>query len=164
MDKCLLYFVDFSVIFLIGEFIYKIIKETISFQYKTNCCIFYQHNYHCYFTDLPVVQILSNYYSVEIGQSVTIQCTVTANPSHQSVRWQKITNGVTSNLDTSNNRYTGSTTGTPSLTISNVGNSDEGYYICTATNVVGRGQSSQTYLDVTGSKLISTLFYYYLYA
>jgi hypothetical protein len=54
--------------------------------------------------------------------------------SHQSVRWQKITNGVTSNLDTSNNRYTGSTTGTPSLTISNVGNSDEGYYICMATN------------------------------
>ena len=110
-----------------------------------------------------MVQILSNYYPVEIGQSVTIQCTVTANPSHQSVQWQKIINGVANNLDTSSNRYTGSTTGTPSLTISNVGNSDEGYYICTATNVVGTGQSSQTYLDVTGSKLISMLFYYYIF-
>jgi hypothetical protein len=30
---------------------------------------------------------------------------------------------------------------------------DESYYVCTAQNSVGTGQSSQTFLDVVGSKL-----------
>jgi hypothetical protein len=41
----------------------------------------------------------------------------------------------------------------PSLTINNAGNSDEAFYVCSATNSVGTGQSSQTYLDVVGGKI-----------
>ena len=72
--------------------------------------------------------------------------------------WRKIINGNPTNLDTTSNRYTGGNVNTPSLTISNTVDSDEGYYICTATNAVGTGQSSQTYVDVTGSKYKITLF------
>lgn len=50
------------------------------------------------------------------------------------------------------NRYGGSTVNSPSLIISNAVTSDEGFYVCYATNSVGTGQSSQTYLDVAGSK------------
>lgn len=39
------------------------------------------------------------------------------------------------------------------MTIQTTTDSDEGYYICTATNAVGTGSSSQSYVDVTGSKL-----------
>ncbi|CAC5377794.1 HMCN [Mytilus coruscus] len=105
---------------------------------------------------VPSVQILSNYYSVEIGLSITLQCTVTGNPSHTSVTWNKIVNGQQTNIG-SNIRYSGGSTNTPSLTISNAIDTDEGYYICTAANAVGTGQSSQTYLDVTGSILTVTV-------
>ncbi|VDI54451.1 hemicentin [Mytilus galloprovincialis] len=104
--------------------------------------------------DIPVVQILSNYYSVEIGQSVNVECEVQADPLHNSVQWKRVLNGVTQNLDISNgNKYIGGTRNTPSLTIQSTGDSDEGYYICTATNAVGTGSSSQSYVDVTGSVL-----------
>ncbi|CAC5377795.1 HMCN [Mytilus coruscus] len=99
---------------------------------------------------VPSVQILSNYYSVEICLSVTLQCIVTANPSYTNVTWNKIVNGQQTNIG-SNNRYSGGTTNTPSLTISNAVDTDEGYYICTAANAVGTGQSAQTYVDVTGT-------------
>ncbi|CAC5415117.1 unnamed protein product [Mytilus coruscus] len=99
---------------------------------------------------VPYVQVLSNYYSVEIGLTVTLQCTVTSNPSHTNVTWNKIVNGQQTNIG-SNSRYSGGSTNTPSLTISNAVDSDEGYYICTAVNAVGEGQSSQTYLDVIGN-------------
>ena len=49
-------------------------------------------------------------------------------------------------------KYFGGTRNTPSLTIQNTDDSDEGYYICTATNAVGTGSSSQSYVDITGSK------------
>ncbi|XP_063441331.1 hemicentin-1-like isoform X2 [Mytilus trossulus] len=104
--------------------------------------------------DIPVVQILSNYYSVEIGQSVNVECEVQADPLHNSVQWKRVLNGATQNLDISNgNKYIGGTRNTPSLTIQSTGDSDEGYYICTATNAVGTGSSSQSYVDVTGSVL-----------
>jgi hypothetical protein len=51
------------------------------------------------------------------------------------------------------NKYSGSTVSTPSLTITNAQNSDEGNYVCYATNLAGTGSSSQTFLDVVGSKL-----------
>ncbi|CAG2194109.1 HMCN [Mytilus edulis] len=98
---------------------------------------------------VPSVQIISNFYSVEICLSVTLQCSVTANPSHSNVTWNKIVNGQQTNIG-SNSRYSGGSINTPSLTISNVVDTDEGYYICTAVNAVGTSQSAQTYVDVTG--------------
>jgi hypothetical protein len=69
------------------------------------------------------------------------------------VTWQKIQNGVPSSVVVSG-RYQGGTTSSPSLIISNVDNTDEGFYICSATNSVGTGQSSHTYLDVQFQSLI----------
>lgn len=55
-------------------------------------------------------------------------------------------------MDVSTTKYSGSTVGEPSLTINNANSNDETFYICYASNSVGTGQSSQTYLDVVGSK------------
>jgi hypothetical protein len=106
------------------------------------------------FSDTPQVNILSSTYSVNVGSSVTLQCTVSANPIHTTVYWKRITNEVSTdvNVFTNSNRYGGSTVNSPSLIISNAVTSDEGFYVCYATNSVGTGQSSQTYLDVAGSK------------
>jgi hypothetical protein len=108
-------------------------------------------------SDAPQVNILSSTYSVNVGSSVTLQCTISANPVHTTVYWKKIVNGVSTDVDigSSSNRYGGSTVNSPSLIISNAVTSDEGFYVCYATNSVGTGQSSQTFLDVIGSK-----FYY----
>jgi hypothetical protein len=48
----------------------------------------------------------------------------------------------------------GGTVNTPSLTILNAEDDDETYYTCQATNAAGTGTSTQTYLDVLGSKWI----------
>ncbi|XP_052103233.1 hemicentin-1-like [Mytilus californianus] len=100
---------------------------------------------------VPVVTVLSTSYSINVGNSITLQCTVNANPTASSVTWQRNINNVATNIDMSIGRYSGSSVGSPSLVISNTVISDEGFYICTATNNVGSGQSQQTFLDVIGS-------------
>lgn len=91
-----------------------------------------------------------------VGNSVTLVCTVTANPTHTSVYWRRTVSGITTDITVanSNNKYSGSTVSTPSLTINNAGAADEGSYVCFASNSVGTGQSSQTFLDVFGGKLL----------
>jgi|JYMV01.1.fsa_nt_gi hypothetical protein len=49
-----------------------------------------------------------------------------------------------------NQKYGGSSVSNPSLVIFNPSLADEGNYICYAENAIGQGQSTQTYLDVTG--------------
>ncbi|OWF56211.1 Titin [Mizuhopecten yessoensis] len=100
---------------------------------------------------IPVVQIAQPSYSVITGTDVTLQCTVTANPAHSTVFWQKITNGVTTNIVIDGSNYGGSTVNSPSLIVYNPNNADEGTYTCFATNIVGTGQSAQTTLAVTGN-------------
>ena len=92
-------------------------------------------------------------YSVNIGNTVTLDCTVTANPTENNVYWQKIVNGVTSTINsgTNTNKYGGSTVQSPSLQIFNTDQSDEATYVCFATNSIGTGQSQQTTLNVIGS-------------
>ena len=88
-----------------------------------------------------------------IGQQVTIPCTVTGTPTQTSVFWRKVVNSVQTNVDINgNSRYTGSSTSSPSLTIINTQSSDEGTYVCYATNSVGTSNSQNTFLDVTGGK------------
>ncbi|VDI64014.1 hemicentin [Mytilus galloprovincialis] len=100
----------------------------------------------------PVVNVASNAYSVNIGNSITLQCNVQANPFHTSVKWQRVdVNGNAVDIDMTNSRYTGSEVNSPSLVISQTMKSDEGRYVCLATNAVGTGQSQQTYLTVVGS-------------
>lgn len=84
---------------------------------------------------------------------MTLVCTVTSNPSATSVSWQFTRNGVTTTIDVvnNNNKYGGSTLNVPSLTIFNAANSDQGDYVCRATNQFGTGSSQTTTLTVTGS-------------
>lgn len=113
------------------------------------------HIYPLIIAAIPDVQIVSDSYSVEIGSAVTLECQIKSDPPHNSVQWQRVLEGVPQNLDVSNSiKYVGGTSNTPSLTIQNVADSDEGNYICTATNAMGTGSSSQTNVDVTGSKCI----------
>ena len=99
---------------------------------------------------------MNTQYNVDYGKTVKLECTVTANPAHTSVYWQKIRNGVTSTIDattvTNDARLSGSTVNTPSITITNVNLNDIASYICFAQNSVGIGQSAQTSLVVSGGK------------
>ena len=106
------------------------------------------------FLDVPVVTVSQPTYSTNIGNTIVLACVVSANPAHTAVFWtRQINNGNTETLNpASSTKYSGSTIQSPSLTINNVDTSDEGNYICHATNAVGTGQSSQTFLDIVGSK------------
>jgi hypothetical protein len=59
------------------------------------------------------------------------------------VYWERDINGIITTIgpSTNPNKYGGSTTVNPSLTINNVDFSDEGNYRCYATNIVGTGNS-----------------------
>lgn len=88
---------------------------------------------------------------MSLGGTVTMQCIVTANPTHSSVTWQRIVNGVLTTVSVDGVRISGGSVNSPSLTITNAVSGDEGNYICTASNIAGTGSSQQTFLDVTGS-------------
>jgi len=102
------------------------------------------------------VTISQSTFSVNINNTITLDCVVSANPAHTSVYWtRQIGNGNAEKLKpASTKKYDGSTTISPSLTIYNIDMSDEGTYICHAANAVGTGQSLQTFLDVVGSEYV----------
>lgn len=107
--------------------------------------------FHLLISDLPTVTIPQSY-SVDFGSSITIECQITATPGVTSVSWSRIINGQTTTITISNNnKFSGGTVSNPSLTITGADNSDEGFYICSASNSVGTGQSQQRFLDVIGS-------------
>ena len=83
---------------------------------------------------------------------MTLVCTVTSNLPVTNVYWQRNIGGsvTTITVSTNTNKYSGSTTTTPSLTIFSVQQSDVGTYTCYGSNNVGTDQSSTT-LSVTGS-------------
>jgi hypothetical protein len=105
---------------------------------------------------VPTVQVQQPSYSVTTGNSVTLVCTVSSSLPITSVQWQRNVNGgiTTINSNTNTNKYSGSTTTIPSLTIFNAASSDVGTYTCFASNNVGTGQSTTTTLSVTGSKCV----------
>jgi hypothetical protein len=83
---------------------------------------------------------------------------VTANPTHTSVQWQKLVNNQyqTIAFNNNNNKYSGSTVNTPSLTLSSSDLNDEGYYICTAANSLGN-ISFKSSDSLIGGQNLSTL-------
>lgn len=94
-------------------------------------------------------------YNTNIGATVTLGCTVVAQPAATTVFWKRLSStGQTLDIDINSSRYDGSSINSPSLIIYNPQLNDEGNYVCFATNAIGTGQSSQTFLDVTGSKYL----------
>jgi hypothetical protein len=99
------------------------------------------------------VDIPQSNYKVDYSNIVTLECIVSGTPAATRVYWEFEKDGVTTEIDMSNSvKYTGSTVGTPSLTINNAVLEDEGVYKCFAINIVGLGESNPTTLDVVGSK------------
>ncbi|XP_033753215.1 basement membrane-specific heparan sulfate proteoglycan core protein-like [Pecten maximus] len=101
---------------------------------------------------LPTVTVAQTVRSVTTGTTVTLQCSVSANPTHTSVFWQFTpTNGGTTTLTIDNVNYGGASVNSPSLVVFNTNSADQGTYVCFANNQVGTGQSAQVSLSVTGS-------------
>ena len=80
-------------------------------------------------------------------------CNVSSIHPLTSVEWEKNINGIitTINTDTTTEKYSGSTTNTPSLTIFYAELSDAGIYTCLASNSDGTGESDMTTLMVSGT-------------
>ena len=81
-------------------------------------------------------------------------CTIVATPAATSVQWYRHVNGVQTGLHNVVGKYNTPTVNSPNLRIFNAGDQDRGYYVCTASNIVGTGTSQTTFLDVTGSKYV----------
>ena len=90
------------------------------------------------FIDTPVVSISSPEPVVE-GQSVTIACQSEARPAVTSVTWKKEQDVI---LVTDDNRFSGGSVLTPSLTIDPVVRTDVGEYTCWMRNGVGDSSKS----------------------
>ena len=94
-------------------------------------------------------------YSVTTDNTVTLVCTVSSSLPINNVQWQRNIEGSITTITSNTNKYSGSTTTTPFLTIFNASSSDAGTYTCFASNSVGTGQSTTTTLSVTESRLTS---------
>ena len=108
------------------------------------------------FIDLLRVSITHDTYIVAVGEFVILQCTVTSDTPVTAVKWTKTFNGRTQYIVTSgNSRYSGGTINSPTLGITKAVYSDMGYYTCWATNTEGTTSSQQTYLNVSGSMILT---------
>lgn len=113
------------------------------------CC--FKLLYVC-ITGIPQVTVPATV-SVNIGSTATLTCSIQANPTHNSISWQRIDgNNQATTITIDNNKYSGATVNNPTLTITNVQMSDRVNYVCFATNSVGTGQSGSLFLNVQGSK------------
>ena len=106
-------------------------------------------SYLIVFLDPPTVTVPEREYVVEVGNEITLECGVEANPPASTAYWRKLVNGEWIDVDTSVSRYSPVSLFSPSLTITNVDTSEEGTYQCFADNEVGTGASQQTSLRVT---------------
>ncbi|XP_076088318.1 hemicentin-1-like [Mytilus galloprovincialis] len=102
---------------------------------------------------IPTVSVPQSSYSVSPGKTVTLQCLVNSTLPLINVYWtlRGRYGFITIKFTTNANKYSGTTTITPSLTIFNAEQRDVGTYICFAENGVGTGHSLTTVLVVTGN-------------
>ena len=93
-------------------------------------------------------------YNVIVKDNITMACNVSASPEVTRIGWlRNTTNNGTTEIGMSNDKYEGGTIDDPFLTIWNVNDKDEGWYICSAENLIGDAISEQIYLNVTGGML-----------
>jgi hypothetical protein len=109
-----------------------------------------------YFIGRPSIHILSPT-NVEVvgGQSHTITCSVSSIYDITDVTWIKTTaeNYEIVNVVGVDGKFSGGTLCDPSLTINNIAKSDEGTYVCRATNCFGTTISKYSVLACKGQFL-----------
>ncbi|VDI76426.1 Hypothetical predicted protein, partial [Mytilus galloprovincialis] len=99
---------------------------------------------------IPSVYVDATDRIVEYGLNVTLNCNVTSFPIHSYVYWQRISNGTTTNITSSQAGIHGVSNMLPSLTILMIKSADSGLYTCFALNIVGTGYSDVVNLTVIG--------------
>ncbi|XP_076077316.1 hemicentin-1-like [Mytilus galloprovincialis] len=104
--------------------------------------------------EIPAVHISKSLYTVNLQDDLTLECTALSNIALRDVFWVKEINDTTTTV-VIGNKFHGSSTINPSLTISDVDNNDEGHYTCYASNTIGIGSSLTTVLNVTGNANIT---------
>ena len=92
-------------------------------------------------------------YTVNYGESITVECKVVSNPEHTSINWTKLVNGNYISINFLGGKYGGSIVDMPSLTVYNIEENDAGFYVCMATNAIGRGLSPPIALVVNESTM-----------
>ena len=118
------------------------------------------------FVEIPILSIGSSSYTVQVGGTVTLACSVlSATPAITTVFWRKLVNGAYTNINIDNIRFFGGTVSNANLTITNVVLSDQTSYQCSASNSAGTGNSGATTLTVSGSMLfVDFLILFYEYS
>jgi hypothetical protein len=92
------------------------------------------------FTAPLAISATPTFYNPTIGTSVTLNCVVTSE-TVTSITWLKDNNILNINGDS---RLTNGDVSTPSLSISNVQQSDSGSYVCRAADATGTVVNSKT--------------------
>ncbi|XP_021364161.1 ankyrin-2-like [Mizuhopecten yessoensis] len=95
----------------------------------------------------PIVCISQAEYFADERTVVVMHCTILACPPATSVRWVRIRYGEEEELDIDNYKYLGGGVLSPSLVITDVSYTDEGYYRCYVTSSEGEGKSNTTWLE-----------------
>lgn len=103
--------------------------------------------------NIPSVYVDATDIIVEYGLNVTLNCNVTSFPVHFYVYWQRISNGTTTNITSSQAGIHGVSNILPSLIILMIKSADSGLFTCFALNIVGIGYSDVVNLTVTGGKI-----------
>jgi hypothetical protein len=105
-----------------------------------------------YFTGRPSIHILPTNINIVEGQSHTITCSIS---SISDITWIKTTavGYEIVNVVGVDGKFSGGTLSDPSLTINNIVKSDEGTYVCRATNCFGTTSSEYSVLTCKGQFL-----------
>ena len=110
---------------------------------------------HVYFTDKPSIRIRPANVKIVEGQSHTITCSISSISEITDITWIKTTavGYEIVNVVGVEGKFSGGTLSDPSLTINNIVKSDEGTYVCRATNCFGTASSEYSVLTFKGQFL-----------
>ena len=106
------------------------------------------------FTGRPSIHIAPTNADLVGGQSHTITCSVSSILGVTDVTWIKTTASYDTIINVcEDGKFSGGTLSDPSLTINNIVKSDEGTYMCRATNFFGTASSKDSVLTCKGQFL-----------
>ena len=100
----------------------------------------------------PTVTTNQLYININLSDSVTLNCQVTAVPLLKEVKWSKKFGDTFQPV--SLGQLTGGPVTSHSLVFSNIQMTDAGIYICSATNALGEALSQEVNVTVSYSKYI----------